>query len=313
MKNIYVILLLISIYFNTSSQNSDNDLNAISLSVIMPDNIDGLSQSALSKIESKIQHIVTRYGISGQGFTNDFVIYPKFEIYEDNIIEGMRNIHSVEGEFNLFIKQLKTGKVFSSYNKSIKGSGLSKERAINNAISNISVNDPKLKDFITQAKNKIINYYNNNCNMIAGDAKSFIKQHKYFQAIALLYTVPKEAKKCYQQIQSLSDKAYQAYQTQKCQENLMEAKSRLANNDYSGALYSLKFIDPTSKCAPEAKRLINVTAAKVDAKERKEWNFMLKRYNDRLKMQKYRLQIQKEIAKAYYGSKPKQVIYKSLF
>ncbi len=40
---------------------------------------------------------------------------------------------------------------------------------------------------------------------------------------------------------------------------------------------------------------------------------MMKKYNDKINMEKYRLQIVKEIAKAYYKSKPQTVIYKSLF
>jgi len=312
MKNIYLILALF--LFNiVVAQISDKDLNNISLSVILPDNSDHLSSSTISKIESKIQHIVAKHGISGQGYSNDFVIYPKFEIYDSEVIEGMRNLHIVTAEFNLFIKQIRTGKVFSTYSKSIKGSGLSKQKAINQSISKISTSDKKLKEFMETAKRKILEYYINNCDQIAGDAESYISRKQYSRAISILASVPKEAKVCYGTIQQLTIKAYNAYQEQTCNENLMKAKAQIANNKYSYALSTLGLIDPSSNCSTEAKNLIMQTATKVEIKEQKEWNFMMKRYDDNMTMTKYRLNITKEIAKAYYKSKPQTVIYKSLF
>ncbi len=315
MKNYFILILMLIVFGQTKAQknHSEDEANQISLSVILPDNSDYLSRRALSKIESKIQHIVSKYGISGQGYTNDFLIYPKFEIYDESIVEGMRNIHTVEAEFNLFIKQYRNNKVFASYSRTVTGSGFTKEKAIINAIQKIPVNDPKLKKFIEEGKQKILAYYNNNCSQFEADAKTAIKMKRFNKAIAILSTIPKEAKQCYARIQNLSVVAYNAYQKQHCKEQIMAAKADLANNNYSAALYDLKFVDPLSPCASEAKMLINRTAAKVDAKERKEWNFMLKRYNDRLNMEKYRLNIVKEIAKAYYKSKPQTVIYKSLF
>jgi len=313
MKNLSIIIILLLGLHVVAQESKVDDINNISLSVILPDNTEGLSQRAISKIESKIQHIVTKYGVSGQGFTNDFIIYPKFEIYDESVIEGMKNIYKIDAEFNLFIKQLRTGKVFSTYSKEIKGAGLTKEKAIINAISKISTNDKNLKAFIEEGKRKILAYYDHNCNQFVADADTAIKMQKYDKAIAILSSIPREAKSCYSRIQDKSVQAYKAYQKQNCKKNILRAKAEVANNDYSGALYTLKYIDPSSPCGAEAERLIRQVAAKVDAKEQKEWNLMLKKYNDSQNMEKYRLQITKEIAKAYYQSKPQTVIYKSLF
>ena len=98
-----------------------------------------------------------------------------------------------------------------------------------------------------------------------------------------------------------------------CNQNILNAKTKLAMNDYNGALYTLGYIDPSSTCSNEAESLIRISAKKVDEKERKSWNLMLQRYKDKMNMEKYRLEITKEISKAYYNSKPQTVIYKSLF
>ena len=119
MKKIVTLLCLINLGL-LCAQSSSNDLNSISLAVILPDNSEYLSSNSISKIESKIQHIVTRNGISGSGYTNEFLIYPKVEIFNESVVEGMRNMVVIEVEFNLFIQQYSTKKIFSSYSKSFQ-------------------------------------------------------------------------------------------------------------------------------------------------------------------------------------------------
>jgi len=68
---------------------------------------------------------------------------------------------------------------------------------------------------------------------------------------------------------------------------------------------------PLWKRKPE--KLIKQTAYESRCKGKKRMELMMKKYNDKINMEKYRLQIVKEIAKAYYKSKPQTVIYKSLF
>ncbi|AXG69975.1 hypothetical protein KORDIASMS9_02204 [Kordia sp. SMS9] len=311
-KKIILCILFIT-YNNAFSQNTDADLNSISLSVILPDNSEHLSQKTVSKIETKIQHIVTKNGISGNGYSNEFLIYPKFEVYDESTVTGMRTLVAIEVEFSLFIQQYSTKKVYASYSKSLKGSGTSKQKALNNAISQISTSDPKLKAFINAGKEKILTYYENNCDQLVKDADKYIQMKQYRQAIAVLSTIPKEAKKCYASVQQKSVEAYNAYQKQLCKENILIAKTKLANNDYSAALSTLRYVDPSSPCAKEAENLITKAASKVDKEEQKEWNLMLKMYQDNYNLKKYRIQAISDIAKAYFNSRPKTVTYKSLF
>jgi len=143
---------------------TNNDVGRISLSVVMPENIDGLNLSQLSKLETKITQIVVVSGLAASGYDNNFVIYPKFAIYESNIVEGgMENIFIVSAELSIFIKQVENNIIFSSITKSLKGSGQSKEDAITNAISKISTYDQEYKSFIESGKLKIVAYYQLKC------------------------------------------------------------------------------------------------------------------------------------------------------
>ncbi len=224
MKKIYFVIILTGLVFSSFAQ-STNDLGKIALSVIMPENVDGLDVSQLSKLETKISQIVTVSGLAASGYNNNFIIYPKFAIYESNIVEGgMQNITVVTAELSLFIKQVDNNLLFSTICKQIKGSGSNKELAITNAISKIPTNDPEFKTFIETGKTKIIQYYETKCVDIIKKSDSYVKMQQYEQALGLLMTVPEEVSSCYNQIQDKAIEAYKAYQTQKCAELIQKTK-----------------------------------------------------------------------------------------
>lgn len=309
MRKIYFVIIALGLTF-TSFAQSTNDVGKIALSVVMPENVDGLDVSQLSKLETKISQIVTVSGLAASGYNNNFVIYPKFAIYESNIVEGgMQNITVVTAELSLFIKQVDNNLLFSTISKQIKGSGSNKELAITNAISKIPTSDPEFKTFIENGKTKIIQYYETKCVDIIKKSDSYIKMQQYDQALGLLMTVPEEVSSCYNQIQDKAIEVYKAYQTQKCAELIQKAKTSLAANDYVGALNILSEIDPSASCFNEAQTLAKTAETKVDAEEKKQWDFQMKQYNDAVSLEKQRVEAIKEIAVSYYKSQPTTVNY----
>jgi hypothetical protein len=312
MKKKYLVLIILLVSLTSFGQTT-NDVGKIALSVVMPENVDGLDVSQLSKLETKISQIVTVSGLASSGYNNNFVIYPKFAIYESNIVEGgMQNITVVTAELSLFIKQVDNNLLFSTISKPLKGSGNSKETAIVNAISKISTNDSDFKTFIETGKSKIIAYYETTCVDIIKKSDSYVKMQQYDQALGLLMSVPEEVSSCYNQIQDKAIEAYKAYQTQKCSELIQNAKTTLSSNDYVGALNILADIDPSASCFKEAQTIAKSAEAKVSAEEKKQWDFQMKQYNDAVSLEKQRIEAVKEIVVSYYKSQPTNVNYNYL-
>jgi tetratricopeptide (TPR) repeat protein len=313
MKIINLIIIIFALTFTTFAQ-STADIRKIALSVIMPDNVEGLNDSQLSKLETKITQIVTSSGIATSGYNNNFVIYPKFSIIESNIIEGgIQNITVVTAEINLFIKQVDNNLLFSSISKSLKGSGSSKVLAISNAISKIMSGDQEYKTFIFVGKSKIIQYYESKCTDIRITADSYIKMQQYEKAMGLLMSVPEEISSnesnCYIEIQEKAIEAYKAFQTQSCSVLIQKAITALAANDYAGALNILSDIDPSTSCFNEALKIAEVAEKKVNEEEKQQWDFQMKQYNDAKRLEEQRIQTIKEIAASYYKSQPTSVTY----
>jgi len=309
MKTVYFIIIAMVLTFTSFAQSTD-DIGKIALSVIMPENVDGLNVSQLSKLETKIAQIITASGLAATGYNNNFVIYPKFAINESNIVEGgMQNITVETADLSLFIKQVNNDMLFSSISKSLKGSGSSKELAITNAILQIQTKDPEFKTFIEAGKTKIIQYYEVNCTDIIKKSDSYVKMQQYEQAFGLLMTVPDEVTSCYSQIQSKAIEIYKAYQTQKCAEQIQKAKASIATTDYNTALNILEEVDPSASCFNESQTLEKSIETKIAAEEKKQWDFKMKQNNDAVSLEEQRIAAIKEIAVSYYKSQPTTVNY----
>lgn len=311
MKNIYLLLTVLSLSFSSFAQTID-DIGKIAISVVMPQNIEGLSFSQLSKLESKTSHIVTGFGLSAIGYNHNFVIFPKLSIYESNTVEGgMENITIITAELSLSIEQYNINMLFSTISKPIKGSGRTRELAITDAISKINTQDPDFKDFIETGKLKIIAYYKATCSDIIKEADTYAQMHLYEHAIALLMSVPKEVSSCYNQALDKAIQVHKAYETKKCNEVIQRANTTLANNDYVGALNILSTITPSAPCFKTAQTIARSVERKVDAVEKKEWDlkmkqweFKVKQHNDALSLEVQRVEAIKEIAVSYFKNQP---------
>jgi hypothetical protein len=294
---IFVLLLLISGKY--IAQKKD-DVGKIALSLVMPENVDGLNSSQLSKVETKISQITTANGLGASGYNNNFVIYPKVAIYETSVVEGgMDNITVVTAEISLFIKQVDNNLLFGTISKQIKGSGSDKTLALTNAISKIPVNDKDFQTFIENSKGKIIAYYESVCNDILNQADTYMKMQDFEKAIGVLMSIPQEVS-CYNNVKAKSIEVYKLYQNKLCKEQLLEAKSKIASQDYDGGLQVLSMIDPSSNCYNDAKTTIQQTENKVSAKAKKEWDFKMKQYESSVELEKERINAVKDIAVAYY-------------
>ncbi|MBK9981593.1 MAG: hypothetical protein IPP15_04075 [Saprospiraceae bacterium] len=308
MKKIIVIMIFFYIATISFAQTAD-DIGKIALSVVMPENVDDLDVSQLSKLETKITKITSAAGLAAVGYNNNFVIYPKFAIYDVNVVEGgMQNISVVTAEVSFFIKQVDNNIVFSTVSKDLKGSGKNKETAITNAISSIPVDDAKFKKFIESGKMKILQYYESKCQDIIIRSESLVKMQDYGQALGLLMTVPEEVS-CYNKVQEKAIEAFKAYQNHRCKEQIQLARAELEANNYHSSLEILSQIDPAATCFEESRTLMKTAGSKVDAEEKKQWDFAMKVYNDDVALEKLRINAIKDIAVAYYKSQPTSLQY----
>jgi len=268
MKNKIVLIAIIicSCFYEMRSQSIEEQEDELNISVVVPAQIEGLTYGQLSKLQSKMLRMVSNYGIAGAGYTDKFILYPKYEIYDHKIVEGLRNVHVIDVELNLIVKEVRTGKVYSVFHQEITGDGYSRKEAITQSISQIKTRGDNIKKFIQEAKTKVLDYYRSNCDRLYSEADTMINQKRYNEAIALLYPVPKQVGgDCYKKIQRKLDEAYKGYLNTTCEKNLVRAKAEISNNNNGSALEILGSIDAESNCHSSAQKL----KIQIQAKQKK--------------------------------------------
>jgi hypothetical protein len=297
MKTIFFLIALL-IGGITYSQETTS---TIALSVVIPEYLEGLDYSQTSKLDTKIRSIISNYGVGASGYSNNFVIYPKFGIMDVSVVEGgMQNITVVTVEFSMFVKQVDNNLLFSSFNKTIKGSGSNKTAALTNAVQLIPTKDKDLQSFIESSKKKIVDYYNVNCDRILSQATALNSSGDLEQALGVLSNVPEEVP-CYEKIKAKAIEVYKAHVNKQCKQQLNEANSMIAKQDYSGALKVLASIDPASSCNADVKSSIAKVENKVTDQERQEYAERMEKYKNSVELEKERIHAVRDIAVAYYN------------
>lgn len=299
MRLINTILLLFILFF--ADAQSTGYLGKINLSVVKDEQTERLYPTQITKLESKIISAVSRYGISGQGYSSNFVITPRLEVYDEQLVEGMKNLYVITLELNLFIKQAKANIVYSTYNKQLKGTGASKNEAITNAISQLNANDPSFKVFIEEGQKKILAFYNSKCNDIILEADKYAGMNDYTRALAILMSVPTEATPCYEKIKNKSISIFKLYQKKECQAQLQIAKAQIAGQQYMLGLQTLTFIDPTSSCYTEAKTLMASVDSKITAEQKRQWEMQKEKMKNEMEMEKYEIDAIKGVVETVVG------------
>lgn len=309
MKRLYWITLVILSHTGLWAQSDAAGFGKISLSVVMPDNSEDLTVKNISKLETKIIHLVSNTGLAANGYGSDFVIYPKFEIGDSKVVEsGMQDLVILECDLNLFIKQVANNVIYSSVSVPLKGSGKDRQAAIASAIGKVDMDSEKFKQFIDKGKLKILEYYDAICPDVMIKADGLIKMQQYRDAISVLIAVP-DAVKCKKQAVDKSVQVFLAFQNQKCAGKIKEAKAHQASNNYEEALRILMEVDPASICYKEALGVINSIESKIDAELKQKLELQLMVYKDNLALERHRMDIMREIALAYYHSQPATINY----
>lgn len=176
--------------FSVSYSQTVNDISKIVLGVRFLDDISQETKSLQPQLEDKLIMFASQSGYSSFG-SNMFFISPNIIINSIDVAEGgMKNIYVVQGELYLVIQDGVSGTIYSSSSFPFKGSATKKDTAIKNAVLNI--NYSKVQGVFSEAKEKILLYYEQQKDVIFTRAETCAKNGDYDEAIACLMMVPEE-------------------------------------------------------------------------------------------------------------------------
>ena len=263
-----------------------------------------LSQNTYGVLRSKLLGAITAEGVAAEEYSC-IAVLPSINFTNKQLVEGgMRNITIIDMQLTLTAEHIVTGTVFHSTTLSLRGEGTSLDMAIRSAVSRMENRDRRVRQFASQARQKIIQYYQNNTNALITKAKTLAARKDYDEAMALLDAYPVSLEG-YAAVSKTMTGIYKEYQTNCCQELMAKARSAYAMDDYQEAATLLAQVDMQSSCGQEAKILCMKIKQSRDAAAAQAAEAYEREWQAQANLESQRIQAAKEVAEAYYKNQTK--------
>jgi hypothetical protein len=302
----YALLLLISLPGLLFGQSESTPTNAdrLSLTLFLPNSVTGLDESQREKLQTVLTELLTQQGVAAGSLPGSLVVKPLLRIVNEQTVNpGLQTLTVVESELSLTLQQADNNTIFSTVSKRMRGSGRTRELAINNLLNQINATDSVLLDFLTVGKQKALAYYNRECPAILNRVAQLTRINQFASAFGLLLSVP-EGTDCYERVQSQTVVTFRLYQQQTCRQLLQQARSRLATRDFVGSLAIVEQIDPQSPCAIDTRQLIEQATRETSGDNQNQWGILKSTFADYRDLERYRMRIMSELAVRYYRTLP---------
>ncbi len=317
MRKINQILLVAAIMLSSTmsfaQSSASKDENRIMLTSWVPSQIEGMPASARKMLTNRLKQVVTKNGLGGSPYNTRFIISANITVMSKDILPGPPPMHAYNLDVTLYIGDGFEGTVFASTTISVKGVGTNENKAYISGLKRISPKNPEIQAFVKNGKEKIIQYYKDNCDLIIKKANSLADQGKFKHAIFMLAAVPSACEECYVKAMNAIKPIYKKQIDKDCKEKLQKATAiwnasqDMAAAEEAGAM--LASIDPGASCVGQARTLSNKIAAKVKQIDAREWKYIVKDQQQ----ESERIKAIRDIGVAY-GKGPKaNVTYKSLW
>ena len=225
-----------------------------------------ITEQNRSRLETKLLKILTKNNIGAIGKEYPLVIYPKLEIVDEIVQEGIENLFFVKTDITFIVKNSKSNMVYATYTETTRGSGNTRHKAINNAIAKLSTASVPLDRFLTQTEEKIVTYFEEQCSSLIETAKSLADRQLFEKTFKTLESIPINSS-CYTTALDLAKDVFIQSQQPICQSILRTSKTYLLQGKYQQAMNTIAQIKYGTPCDQEFDQLLNELREEQQYKE----------------------------------------------
>lgn len=179
-KTLLLVLFLVSVSYMTEAQ---------SIRVMYPSN-DNISDDASSILYNRLNQAVTLNGIGSTDNSNKFLLVPSVTVLSIEPTATAPINYVAEVEITMFLVDNSKKLLMSQETIVKKGVADNERKAVVEAIKSIKARDPKIKKMITIGKNRIIEYYNTECETVVKTINAYIDCGMYNEALSELNAIP---------------------------------------------------------------------------------------------------------------------------
>jgi len=259
MKNIpFIIFFFILVGFgNTSSAQISADDDRIVIIPYLPEQVFDLSSTVSTNLYTKMASAITKSGMSGEGLHNRFIMSAVLNVLQKDVTATAPPMHVIDFELSLYIGDGVDGVLFASTSKSMKGVGRNETAAYIMALNSLDVNSKEIKSLIEQGKSRIVQYYNDRCEIIIRESKSKASQDQFDEAIYALLEIPSVVSDCYQKAMDEAVRIHKLKLEKECQINITYARSEMMQGNWSAAIQTITGYTPDLSCYKDVSRLLD--------------------------------------------------------
>ena len=270
-----------------------------------------ISGDSRAVFENKLQSLITEEGV-GSNKASRFVITGKISVVGKEYTSTSPVMIATTLNVFLCIGDGIDGTLFSSVNLSLKGVGVTEIKSINSALSKLNVKSENVSDFLKKGKNKIYQYYSQNCDLLIQKAQILSSKEEYNKSLNELTNIYCIDTLCLQKVNKVTLEVYQKKIDSECNLLLNEAnvlwRSSLDLIGAGKASEKLKFINPKSQCYVESQKLVEEIKARVFEISQREWEFELQKVENQFTLDAMQIEAARQIGIAYGENQPEQLI-----
>ena len=285
----------------------------ISINALVVD--ENIPEEATRQLETKLQSALTANGYADNGYTERFVLTAKVNITQKDIASTTPVRISEKMDIILMVGDVVENKNFASVTIQTTGIGINDNKAFISAFHKINGNNPQIQQMLNDAKTKITDYYTVHCPEIIIRAQGLVSKQAFDEAISLLTSVPNLCEDCFIKCQQQSIAIYQQKIDYEATELLEKAKTIWATHqNVDGANKVADIIgqiNPQSTHYAQVVSMREIVSAKLNADERRDWDFKMKQYEDKQLFKRSIIDTVKTVGVAWAQHQP-STIYQTI-
>ncbi|MBP7358708.1 MAG: hypothetical protein KA955_05140 [Prevotella sp.] len=295
MKKILLSILAVLSSVCSFSQGCD-----LPISIAYSTEAENMPDASQSYMTNKLRQVLTANGVTGDMDFSQFALVPHYDVVDKHVIAGppTKLVYNISFTFTVVNTQDNTN--MATMAMDVDAVGENENKAFISGIGRIANNSPKIENFISNTRKKIIAYYNRNYQHLMMKAKVLAGMNRYEEALYYVMSIP-ECCSGYSAAMKVALPIYQKNVNREGEKMLMQARAIWAsgNSDESAAAAAavLMGIDPSANCYGQAKVLLNEIKAK--ASKNQPWNFELKKYSDSVSIEQQKISAARAIGVAY--------------
>lgn len=164
-------------------------LNAQYINVVTPSTTN-ISANAANMLYDRLTQMVTLNGIASSDNSNKFLLVPYVTVVSIEPTATAPINYVAELEISLYLVDNSKKLIMAQDILTKKGVAANEANAVLEAIKSVKARDPKLKKMIVNGKNRIIEYYNTECDKVIETINTYIEMEMYDEALNELNAIP---------------------------------------------------------------------------------------------------------------------------